>query len=102
MKKATSRSIQWAVGLVCGMASLGAAHADPLLTGNAFDIVVERGEVYLMGMVTEREANRAAELVSTIQGVRKVVKVFQIISEDELARKLPRPAPVSNGNSTAP
>ena len=72
------------------------------LLSNAFDIVVERGEVYLMGMVTEREANRAAELVSTIQGVRKVVKVFQIISEDELARKLPRPAPVSNGNSTAP
>lgn len=61
------------------------------LMSNAFDVVVERGEVYLMGMVTEREANRAAELVSTISGVRRVVKVFEIISEEELARKLPRP-----------
>ncbi len=61
------------------------------LMSNAFDVVVERGEVYMMGMVTEREANRAAELVSTISGVRRVVKVFQIISEDDLARKLPRP-----------
>lgn len=70
---------------------------------NAFDVVVERGDVYLMGMVTEREANRVAELVSTISGVRRVVKVFQIISEDELARKLPRPAsPAASQSSTQP
>jgi osmotically-inducible protein OsmY len=61
------------------------------LMANAFKVVVERGEVYLMGMVTEREANRAAELTSTIKGVRRVVKVMQVISEDELAGKLPRP-----------
>ena len=73
------------------------------LMSNAFDVVVERGEVYMMGMVTEREANRAAELVSTISGVRRVVKVFQIISEDELARKLPRPAsPAASESSTQP
>lgn len=59
---------------------------------NAIKVEVQRGEVYLMGMVTEREANRAAELTATISGVRKVVKAFQIISEDELANKLPRPA----------
>ena len=53
--------------------------------------------------VTEREANRVAELVSTISGVRRVVKVFQIISEDELARKLPRPAsPAASESSTQP
>ena len=70
---------------------------------NAFDVVVERGDVYLMGMVTEREANRVAELVSTISGVHRVVKVFQIISEDELARKLPRPAsPAASESSTQP
>jgi osmotically-inducible protein OsmY len=61
------------------------------LMANAFTVVVERGEVYLLGMVTEREANRAAELTSTIKGVRRVVKVFKVISEDELASKLPRP-----------
>ncbi|MFT3858897.1 MAG: BON domain-containing protein [Aquabacterium sp.] len=65
------------------------------LFANAFSVVVERGEVYLMGLVTEREANRAAELAASIQGVKRVVKVMQIISEDELARKLPRPAPVT-------
>ena len=74
------------------------------LMSNAFDVVVERGEVYMMGMVTEREANRAAELVSTISGVRRVVKVFQIISEDDLARKLPRPmnGTTNEGSSAQP
>ena len=66
------------------------------LMSNAFDIVVERGEVYLMGLVTEREANRAAELTASIPGVKKVVKAFEVISEDELANKLPR-QPASNG-----
>jgi osmotically-inducible protein OsmY len=61
------------------------------LFASAFDVVVERGEVYIMGLVTEREANRAAELAASISGVRRVIKVMQIISEDELARKLPRP-----------
>jgi osmotically-inducible protein OsmY len=61
------------------------------IMANAFSIVVERGDVYLLGLVTEREANRAAELAASISGVNRVVKVMQIISEDELARKLPRP-----------
>lgn len=71
------------------------------LMSGAFDVVVERGEVYLMGIVTEREANRAAELISTISGVRRVVKVFQIISEDELARRLPKPA-ANSASGTQP
>lgn len=66
------------------------------LMANAFSIVVERGDVFLLGLVTEREANRAAELAASISGVKRVVKVMQLISEDELARKLPRPAPVTN------
>lgn len=62
------------------------------LMSNAFDVVVSRGEVYMMGMVTEREANSAAQLTASISGVRRVIKVFEIINEDELARRLPRPA----------
>ncbi len=62
------------------------------LMANAFKVVVERGEVYLMGMVTEREANRAAELTASIKGVRRVVKVMQIITEAELSGKLPTSA----------
>lgn len=60
---------------------------------SAYKIVVERGEVYLMGTVTEREATRGAEIASGVSGVVKVVKVFNIISEDELARRRPAPAP---------
>lgn len=70
------------------------------LMSNAFDIVVERGEVYLMGLVTEREANRAAELTASIPGVKKVVKAFEVISEDELANKLPRP-PANSGATSS-
>lgn len=61
------------------------------IISNAFSVVVERGDVFILGLVTEREANRAAELAASVKGVNRVVKVMQIISEDELARKLPRP-----------
>ena len=63
---------------------------------NAFDVVVSRGEVYLMGIVTEREANSAAQLTASISGVRRVIKVFETISEAELANRLPRPEPGSS------
>lgn len=65
------------------------------LQANAFKVVVERGEVFLMGMVTEREAKRAGELAASVKGVHKVVKVLHIITEDELARKQPAP-PANN------
>ena len=65
------------------------------LQSNAFKVVVERGEVFLMGMVTEREANRAADLVASVSGVLKVVKVLHIISEEELIRKMPPASPAS-------
>ena len=48
--------------------------------------MTHRGVVYLMGRVTEREATRAAEIARGVSGVVKVVKVFEIISEAELAR----------------
>ncbi len=60
------------------------------LQANAFKVVVERGEVYLMGMVTEREATRGGEVAASVSGVQKVIKVLHIISEEELARKVPK------------
>lgn len=73
------------------------------LFSNAYSVVVERGNVYLMGLVTEREANRAAELTASIPGVKRVIKAFEIISEDELARKLPRqPEFAASAPGTAP
>jgi osmotically-inducible protein OsmY len=55
------------------------------LFANAFKVHTERGIVYLMGRVTDREANRATDLARTVSGVQKVVRVFEIISESELA-----------------
>jgi len=55
------------------------------LQANAFKVVTERGTVYLMGRVTEREADRASELARSIAGVQRVVRVFEILSEAELA-----------------
>lgn len=55
------------------------------ILSNAYKVVAERGTVYLMGRVTEREANRGAELARSINGVNKVVKVFDILTEEELA-----------------
>lgn len=54
------------------------------LYANAFKVVTERGTVYLMGRVTQREADRATEIVRGARGVQKVVRILEIISEDEL------------------
>jgi len=57
---------------------------------NQIKVVTHRGVVYLMGRVTEREATRAAEIARGVSGVVKVVKVFEILSEAELANTAPR------------
>ena len=56
------------------------------LQASALKVVTERGVVHLMGRVTEKEAARAAEVVRGLPGVLKVVRVFEIITEAELAR----------------
>ena len=63
------------------------------LSANAFKVVTERGTTYLMGRVTQRESDRATEVVRATPGVQKVVRVFEIISEAELARLLPAAKP---------
>ena len=40
---------------------------------NSIKVVTHRGVVYLMGRVTEREANRASEVARGVSGVAKVV-----------------------------
>lgn len=63
------------------------------LHANAFKVVTERGQVFLLGRVTEREANRATEIARSIGGVQKVVRVFELISEAELASGQPPKQP---------
>ena len=84
---------------VMGSSSLTARSNDAILTSkvkasffdakdlqaNVVKVVSERATVYLMGRVTEREAARAAEIARSVSGVQKVVRVFDILSEAELA-----------------
>ncbi len=62
------------------------------LQANVFKVVTERGTTYLMGRVTQREAERATEVTRSIPGVQRVVRVFEIISDEELARLQSAPA----------
>lgn len=54
------------------------------LYASAFKVTTERGTVYLMGRVTQREADRATDIARSTPGVQRVVRVFEIISEEEL------------------
>jgi osmotically-inducible protein OsmY len=88
---------------VTSPSSIGGRSTDTLLTSKvkaslvdakdiistAFKVVTERSVVYLMGRVTEREANRATDIARGVPGVEKVVRVFEIVSEAELAGTAP-------------
>lgn len=55
---------------------------------NQMKVTVDRGIVYLMGIVTEQESRIAAKRVSEVSGVVRVVKLFSVESEAEVARRL--------------
>ena len=57
---------------------------------NVFKVVAERGTVYLMGRVTQREAQRATDVVRGVSGVKRVVRVFEYITEEELKAMQPK------------
>jgi len=100
--------------VVLGNSSLTQRSNDTWLTGrvkaalldtkdlnvNAFKVVTERGITYLMGRVTQREADRATEIARSTSGVQKVVRVFEIISEEELRALSPPPAPAEAPKSS--
>ena len=75
---------------------------------NVFKVVAERGTVYLMGRVTQREAQRATDVVRGVSGVKRVVRVFEYITEDELKSMQPKrtteapsqASPVTSGTGT--
>ena len=91
---------------VAGAASLSVRSNDALLStkvkasivdakglyANTIKVITERGVVYLMGRVTEREATQAANVARGVTGVQKVVRVFDILSDAELAEIQSAPA----------
>ena len=104
------RNVVNEVEVVPFISSIGQRSRDTLLTSqvkaslidakdlqaNTIKVVTEMNVVYLMGIVTPREAQRAAEIARGVNNVRKVVRVFENISEQELASYNTRqqPAPV--------
>lgn len=53
---------------------------------NHVKVVTEAGRVYLLGIVSEREAQAAIQVARNTEGVKRVVNVMQIISEAEVRR----------------
>lgn len=86
---------------VAGISSLAARGNDAYLTSkvkarfidggkfppNHVKVVTEAGTVYLMGLVTQNESAAAADLARTTSGVRRVVRMFEVIT-DEQARQI--------------
>lgn len=56
------------------------------IQANVIKVYTDASTVYLMGVVTEREAKRATDIASRVTGVRRVIRAFEVISEEELAR----------------
>ncbi len=96
---------------VQGSTSMSSRSSDALITGQikasfldekklysgAFKVVTERGTVYLMGRVTKAEADLATQIARGVSGVQRVVRIFEILSDEELkqlaAQGTPAPAP---------
>lgn len=69
---------------------------------NAFLVHTDRGVVYLMGRVTQREGKLAADVARNAAGnIKKVVKLFDYISEEDLENLQARPAPAQPAETPA-
>ncbi len=53
--------------------------ADNSVPGSRIKVITENGIVYLLGLVTRQEGNRATALVQSVAGVQRIVKLFEYI-----------------------
>ena len=53
--------------------------ADNSVPGSRIKVITENGIVYLLGLVTRQEGNRATSLVQGVAGVQRIVKLFEYI-----------------------
>lgn len=108
-EQATVRQVYNEIEVAPFTATLGQRSKDTMITGqvkaslvnakditsSAIKVVTENNVVYLMGIVTPRESKRAAEIARGVNDVTKVVRLFEVISEDELASMTSKAAPVT-------
>ena len=94
---------------VAGPSSYTSRSSDAIITGNvkgslvemktisatSFKVVTERGTVYLMGRVTQREGDLAAKIAQSVAGVQRVVKIFEYMTEEELRTQFPKTSSVA-------
>lgn len=100
---------------IAGPASFGGRSNDSYITSkvkarfvdanrffpNHVKVVTEAGVVFLLGLVTQAEADAAVDIARTTGGVQKVIRVFEIISPEQAraidsavtGRQDARPAP---------
>jgi osmotically-inducible protein OsmY len=83
--------------LIAGASSFGGRSNDTYITSkvkaryvdankfspNHVKVVTEAGTVFLLGLVTQAEADAAVEITRTTGGVQKVVRVFEIVSPEQ-------------------
>lgn len=55
---------------------------------NQMKVTVDRGIVYLMGLVTREEAKLAAQTAAEVSGVQKIVTCFTVESPEEVRRRM--------------
>ena len=99
---------------VMGVSTLTQRSSDTLVTGkvkasivdaadlqiNAFKVLTERGTVYLMGRVTQREAEKVTQLTRRVGGVQRVVRVFDVVPDAEV-KQVQSTAPASQPPASA-
>lgn len=56
------------------------------MPANSIKVVTERGTVYLMGMLSQSEAERATSVARTTAGVQRVVRLIEILPDEEINR----------------
>lgn len=117
MKQAAEREVRAIANVVSvinelqisGMSSYTSRSSDALITTKvktslvdmktvsaiSFKVTTERGVVYLMGLVTPREGNIAADVAKGVSGVTRVVKIFEYISEEDARVRQNSPAQAS-------
>ncbi len=52
---------------------------DSSIPGSRIKVITENGIVYMLGLLTQAEANRATNLVQGVSGVQKIVRLFEYI-----------------------
>ena len=59
------------------------------LVSSAFKITTNQSTVYILGVVTQREADRAIAIARNMDGVKQVVNMVDLISEETLKGLMP-------------